>query len=40
MSNMTEEHHPVVVKANPDRKRVVVRSNRIPENILNDPGKK
>lgn len=38
MSNMDEENHPIIVKAKPDRKRIVVRSNRIPENILNDPG--
>ncbi len=28
---------PLVVKANPDRKKIVVRSNRIPDKILNDP---
>ena len=33
----TEVSGPLVVKANPDRKKVVVRSNRIPDKILNDP---
>jgi 2-(3-amino-3-carboxypropyl)histidine synthase len=33
----TELSGPLVVKANPDRKKVVVRSNRIPDKILNDP---
>jgi hypothetical protein len=32
-----EASGPLVVKANPDRKKVVVRSNRIPDKILNDP---
>ena len=32
-----EVSQPLVVKANPDRKKVIIRSNRIPEKILNDP---
>ena len=37
-SDVSTSGGPVVVKANPDRKKVVVRSNRIPDKILNDPG--
>ncbi len=36
-SSSSEVTGPLVVKANPDRKKVVVRSNRIPDKILNDP---
>ena len=32
-----EVSQPLVVKANPDRKKFIIRSNRIPEKILNDP---
>ena len=38
MSSVDVSAGPVVVRANPERKKVVVRSNRIPDKILNDPG--